>query len=211
MMNINMENLTPLFLEPRKVERNYRLTPYNLAPSSSRVIAPKMCCWTDCSSFGGWNGTPLCEQHANDVWATVDAGQTEEFKKAHRDERIAVLRLERLAKEQKQSKREASSYDRYTEPGFIYYLRVGDLIKIGYTFYLEDRMKAYPPNSELLATHPGTRQTERQMHHKFLHLLKQGREWFIEGDDLMAHIEDVSSKFPLDKGYKFKQAVRLAS
>jgi hypothetical protein len=207
MMNINMGNL-PLFMEPRKREFNYKIYAYEDFGSPK---APTICSWPSCGERGGWNGTPLCAQHANDVWAIVDETQPQGFKDALRDQRIAFLRQMEQEEERERAKRTSASTDNATRPGYIYYLRVGDLIKIGYTLYLEDRMKAYPPNSELLATHPGTRQTERQMHHRFLHLLKQGREWFIEGDDLMAHIEDVSSKFPLEKGYKFKQAVRLAS
>lgn len=206
-MYINMGN-SPLFMEPRKRDFNYKLYAFY---DFGGPKAPTICSWTSCGDYGGWNGTPLCAQHANDVWAIVDESQPEGFREAARDQRAAFLRQMEQEKEREYAERKSAADTNATRPGFIYYLRVGDLIKIGYTLYVEDRMKAYPPNSELLATHPGTRQTERQMHHKFLHLLEQGREWFAEGAELIEHIENVRNQFPQVAGYKFKRALRLAS
>lgn len=80
-------------------------------------------------------------------------------------------------------------------PGWVYYARVGDLIKIGYTMGLAERMAEYPPNTELLAAHPGTRGLESEMHVRFRELRARGREWFHPGPVLEAHINDIRQRF----------------
>lgn len=76
--------------------------------------------------------------------------------------------------------------------GTIYYLRVGDLIKIGFTVNLTGRLQAYPPNSVLLATEMGTPQGERSRHRQFDSALAYGKEWFTPTPELLAHIEQVA-------------------
>lgn len=81
------------------------------------------------------------------------------------------------------------------QPGWVYYIRMGDTIKIGYATDVAKRMRAYPPTAELLAAHPGTTQTERDMHKRFAGDLAQGREWFNPSDDLLAHVSSVVEQF----------------
>lgn len=76
-------------------------------------------------------------------------------------------------------------------PGFVYYARMGDLVKIGYARNVSLRMGQYPPNAELLAVEPGSKATERERHGWFTHYLRFGREWFYEGPELVAWIEKV--------------------
>lgn len=83
-----------------------------------------------------------------------------------------------------------------TAPGFVYYLQVGELIKIGYTQTPERRLKSYPPDSKLLAIHPGTIKTEQQVHHKFFNYLTHGREWFTPSEEITEHIQNVHEQFP---------------
>jgi hypothetical protein len=75
--------------------------------------------------------------------------------------------------------------------GTIYYLRSGGHIKIGWTSNLEKRMKAYPPDTQLLAVQPGTRSDERALHRKFSWLLTHGREWFPLAPQITEHIDRV--------------------
>jgi len=74
-------------------------------------------------------------------------------------------------------------------PGVVYYLRVGDLIKIGHTRRIDQRLKAYPPDAVLLATEPGTEELETQRHDQFAEFLGARCEWFRPGLALLAHIE----------------------
>ena len=85
--------------------------------------------------------------------------------------------------------------DQKIDPGWVYYIRMGDHIKIGYSIDVAQRMRAYPPNAELLAAHPGTELLEKQIHQKFREHLARGREWFHPADEVMAHIASVVERF----------------
>jgi hypothetical protein len=78
--------------------------------------------------------------------------------------------------------------------GFIYYIQVGKLIKIGHTESLRSRLSAYPPDARLLATEPGTVSTEAQRHREFAADLRHRREWFAPSSALLAHIAALKSK-----------------
>ena len=80
-------------------------------------------------------------------------------------------------------------------PGWIYYLRVGDKIKIGFSANVKRRLKSYPPESELLAVHPGTQELEKSLHKEFGHSLSDGREWFTPNLALTEHIDKVTAEF----------------
>jgi hypothetical protein len=95
-------------------------------------------------------------------------------------------------------------------PGFVYYIRIDQHIKIGYALDVAKRMRAYPPSAVLLAAHPGTKATEKQMHLEYRRYLDRGREWFTQGPKLMAHIDDVVQKFgdPKILAYEYTRAKR---
>lgn len=73
----------------------------------------------------------------------------------------------------------------------VYYLRVGNHIKIGYSINLSARMRGYPPDAEILAIEPGTAELEKSRHDQFRHQLRMGREWFAPSLDLIMHIEEL--------------------
>lgn len=91
------------------------------------------------------------------------------------------------------------------EPGWVYYIRVGDTIKIGFSKDVAQRMRTYPPNAELLAAHPGTLDLEKQVQRKFAADLSRGREWFTQSEELMEHIAQVAERFgdPSHMAYEF--------
>ena len=62
--------------------------------------------------------------------------------------------------------------------GTVYILRCGGFAKIGWTSDLAKRMRAYQPDTVLLATMPGTRKDENALHKRFAHLRTHGREWY---------------------------------
>ena len=89
----------------------------------------------------------------------------------------------------------------------VYYLKVGDLIKIGYSSNLRRRLVAYPPDSVLLAACPGTRDDEQAVHRELGSHLALNREWFHPSDDVLAKIASVlaehgdpSAFIPMDEG-----------
>lgn len=67
----------------------------------------------------------------------------------------------------------------------VYYVRVGELVKIGTTEQLKVRMRSYPPGSKLLAKEQGGHELETTRHHQFRHLLAHGNEWFRADQELL--------------------------
>lgn len=77
----------------------------------------------------------------------------------------------------------------------VYYIRIGDLIKIGTTTNLKMRMEALQPD-ELLATEPGYTDVERRRHQQFDHLrIRPRSERFRIAPELLEHIEMVKGHF----------------
>lgn len=75
-------------------------------------------------------------------------------------------------------------------PGeFVYYMRIGNRVKIGWTTNLDGRMATINPE-ELLTTEPGNRILERARHHQFKELRTHG-EWFRLEGLLVEHIEEL--------------------
>ena len=121
---------------------------------------------------------------------------------------VAMYRQERLKREKR--KREMSfdaemKRDNPETTGIVYYMRINDQIKIGYTTNLTQRSRAYPPGTELLAVEPATPYTERDRHQQFHRYLVRGREWFSESDELMAHISELEGMYdvPRDMMHQF--------
>lgn len=116
------------------------------------------------------------------TWAAMD--------RQEHDQRVA----ESLATKDYRSKVERLARGS-TDPGWIYYVEQGDLIKIGYSVKPLNRMKAYGPTATLMAIHPGTPALEKEMHQRFRRYLARGREWFSRDAVLMTHIATVREKF----------------
>jgi len=80
-------------------------------------------------------------------------------------------------------------------PGHIYYVKSDGLIKIGWTSNLAKRMRQYAPNSQLLATHPGTRADEQRLHKRFAVHRSHGREWYPLAPVILHHIDMMKAKY----------------
>lgn len=167
-------------------------------PGYPEWMARSECITPSCQFAGGYLNTNLCEECAWKVWAAftnadeLPRAETIQAKydawKAEQDDRATI--------------REITIVDAPPTPegiknipGNIYYLLVGELIKIGYTKNMEQRMRQYPPHSKLLAVHPGTMRTERQMHSMFFNSIVKGKEWFAITPALIKHIENVRDRF----------------
>jgi len=110
-----------------------------------------------------------------------------------------------LEARRKDQREEQERESRSLIAGWIYYIRVDERIKIGYSTDVKQRMRAYPPHSELLAVHPGTPTLEREMHAQFAGHLAQGREWFRPDDPVMVHIARVVEQFgPPPKSFIYR-------
>lgn len=73
----------------------------------------------------------------------------------------------------------------------VYYVQVGDLIKVGTTSDMKRRLRAYPPNAVVLATETGSFLRETERVEEFAEYLAGRREWFHPGPRLMAHITEL--------------------
>lgn len=124
------------------------------------------CCWPGCTTPHSLRyRVPMCDVHVRMAYQQVRA----------------VDEAEDLAA------RQSRALDRFSHET-IYYLSLGDQIKIGYTVDLDQRMRSYPPASILLATHPGTLADETALHERFKAYRASGREWYHRVPDLLTHI-----------------------
>lgn len=127
---------------------------------------------------------PICIKHAAEIFSFLHTGIAKETPLA-----AAIRTLE--------------TYDQGSRDGavpvpgkgrpVVYYLRIGNHIKIGYSANLASRMGGYPPDTEVLAVEPGGRDLERLRHRQFAHQLRMGLEWFAPSLDLLLHIESLRS------------------
>lgn len=85
---------------------------------------------------------------------------------------------------------------RKARPGTVYYLRAGNLVKIGHTTDLKSRLGRYPPDAELLGTEVGDESLEARRHEQFADLLSFRREWFRPGPELLAHVRALPAPTP---------------
>jgi hypothetical protein len=86
-----------------------------------------------------------------------------------------------------QVKREADEQERVrARSSVVYYMRIGNRVKIGYTTDLATRLADIGPE-ELLVTEPGGREVERERHNQFA-ALRSHREWFRWEEPLVSHV-----------------------
>jgi hypothetical protein len=118
---------------------------------------------------------PICTRHAvklyrrmRQVIETADPRQTAESLM-----RVLDADNERVEKQNKHT---------------VYYIRVGDLIKIGCTVNLSARLRSYPPASQILATERGGWKLEQQRHDQFAALRADRLEWYHPAPALLDHI-----------------------
>lgn len=77
----------------------------------------------------------------------------------------------------------------------VYYMRIGNRVKIGTSTNLKVRLEAINPE-ELMCTEPGGHPLEKQRHHQFAELRTHG-EWFRLEGELQQHIERLRSQAPV--------------
>lgn len=165
----------------------------NDTPDQLFALRPSAyCVFGGCRERSSYHQMPICREHAAQAWLAFEQVEPEQYKRLIRGETADVAAETRAAKAEHQETKRLSAH----RAGTIYYLRIADRIKIGFTTDLYRRMGQYPPNSEILATHPGTPIVERDMHQRFSRHLADGREWFHPHGELDAHILQVQAQYP---------------
>lgn len=91
----------------------------------------------------------------------------------------------------------AYDYVRNEDPtSVVYFVRVGDRIKIGTTVNLKNRLRALTLSEKnVAATQPGSRHEEADLHWRFRHLRLEG-EWFRAAPELLEYIATMEQGMP---------------
>lgn len=151
------------------------------------------CVWIGCdNSHGTRFDLPLCAVHVGQVIAAYDA------ERRVAEQRVAAreqAKVEVAARAVKKVEEGFLLDDDEPAPGWIYYLRLDGVIKIGFTKNPHRRIKQYPPTAELLATEPGTKKVERSRHQRFGKHLIVGREWFADCDEINEWIDTLVAEY----------------
>jgi hypothetical protein len=151
------------------------------------------CAWPNCDkstpeTFAENRLGVLCLDHA---WSHYDAMNQYLVWDGTTDSSLVQALRARQVPLDERTDEERAELKALLEEGFVYYLRVGDQIKIGFSSNVRQRLRSYPPGSELLALEPGTKKTERRRHNEFYEWLAAGREWFEPSAELLKHIQDI--------------------
>lgn len=131
---------------------------------------------------------PICKSHARSVCDSLHDRAPEV------DPRAMLLRtairepvLPTQSEVQAKRERRKAAYAKQSQ---VYYVRIGDHVKIGYTTNVRARMNQLRVDiSEVLATEPGDRDLERRRHREFAEERQGRRENFNPSRRLLAHIE----------------------
>jgi len=161
-----------------------------LHPSDPFNMSCEVCSWPGCQQRIDMDmyrrDVWMCREHVLFTWSVVDVQMRE-----------LSMTPDDLAEQKRQQEQErAAEFERRCRKrrsaGTVYYLRVGKHIKIGHAQVLLDRLRAYPPGTELLAIEAGTLADEQNRHRDFADLRAAGREWYWPRKRLMAHIESLA-------------------
>ncbi|MEE1813539.1 GIY-YIG nuclease family protein [Streptomyces sp. SP18ES09] len=106
------------------------------------------------------------------------------------------MRWERALRAEQSAKQQAEWEQRQAETEvrecWVYFIRIGQLVKIGMTTNLANRFSSLRPN-EVLAIQPGGLADETALHRKFASL-RAGGEFFHPGPPLQEHIRELRQR-----------------
>lgn len=120
---------------------------------------------------------PLCSSHARAAYRTVH----DMLSAASTDERVASA----------SAPKRATRVGWKTEPGFVYFMRVGPFIKIGWSKDPVSRRKALG-GERVLATMPGTQRDEKRLQMQFGSAWSHG-EYFNPAPEILDFAESLAA------------------
>lgn len=128
----------------------------------------------------------ICRSHAVDIYMTLRG--------IHQDIVAGAGGELYLRDEQRDAELDAAAKTAQ-ERSVVYYVRIGDAIKIGYSSNLKQRISSLRARrSDVLAVEPGARKLEAQRHLKFASLRRGKREDFEPSFALIQHIDAVRER-----------------
>lgn len=186
--------LSPREWEEERDRRWQRTRERNERRAKQRVAAAitdwAICCIPGCerpSTLKSWWGRethpadtddklPVCFDHATVIWRMIQSanGDPTVIETTHMLQAKATARA-KAEHEQAKATRMASL------DGDIYFVRINDLIKVGWSRDVYDRVKSYGASAELLCCYPATRDDETHLHRQLRPALAKGREWYHDG------------------------------
>lgn len=157
----------------------------HVRPLRRSRLVDEPCSWRNCENVADHPEHPLCEAHYRRVGLQFVNENVELIQAIAGTLTVSDL-VERLA-----------GFPDDREPrtppvkeSVVYYARIGDVIKIGFTTNLVERLRALRVQpGGLLAVEPGGRDVERSRHLEFADERYGAREDFAMSTRLMAHIE----------------------
>lgn len=127
---------------------------------------------------------PLCFDHAFEVYLYVHSDITYHLRSIH----DTMAAHEKGPTPEQKKKAEELRVQR----SVVYYVRIEDYIKIGFTENMTERMKQLRVEwSAVMATEPGGREKERERHEQFADIRRGRKENFEKSPDLLTHIAKV--------------------
>lgn len=133
---------------------------------------------------------PLCTNHSLVVWQRVQLIKNEPtVLVAAEDARAARARRDQERAAEEAARRRAS------QDGEIYFVRINDLVKVGWTRTLGRRLKEYGAGAELLAHYPAKAHEEHPLHKQLRPALAKGREWYRDGDLVQLFINHALERY----------------
>lgn len=130
----------------------------------------------------------VCVEHAVDIWEIVEKRDKSPFLREVLGEDIARrdrIRAEQRAATKAEDKALIAAPDAIGE---IYYIKVGGLIKVGWTSDLRKRLRAYGPEAEVLVHYEATRRDEANLHRQLKPSRAKGREWYQDDPIIQAFV-----------------------
>ncbi|MCF6376914.1 GIY-YIG nuclease family protein [Nocardioides KLBMP 9356] len=120
-----------------------------------------------------------------------------EIARHFRAEILAEEQARLAALAQRRSDRDVAAQGNVGGRPLVYYARIGNYIKIGYSTHLHDRLRSLRAD-ELLAIEPGGYELEQERHRQFgADRIDERRENFRGSDDLLRHVLAMREKYGL--------------
>lgn len=134
---------------------------------------------------------PMCHRHLGVAFKTAvhTVGNVPEFIEAVVDINAAV------AAREKSEDQAAQRAFMAREDGDIYFIRLGELVKVGWTRDLWSRVKSYGASAELLVSYAGTRQDETNLHRQLTPARAKGREWYEDGAIIAKFVDEALKQY----------------
>lgn len=154
------------------------------------------CCWPRCDKTVEAGGPPLCERHFYKVglWFLRERGREMthmmQSMAMHNNVQAEIRRMRAETRGQRERRTAA-----YAEQSQVYYVRIGDHVKIGYSVNLTQRLSGLRVSPDaVLATEPGGWELEQQRHREFAAERVGRREDFNPSRRLLAHIDAIKQE-----------------